>query len=357
MGHRQRGQYLRTALMAVCALASISAAPSWAQSAGGGDAGNTVGIPGTAGRQMQPRPERPQGEQRIRNRSGGTGDAGNTVGVPGTAGRPPQQQPRPQFDGPRGGGGRPDGGRPDRGFNRPPDRGFDRNPGRGPDRDGPRGWNGPGRDFSPGRNFAGPDRRPDFRPDPRPDYRPGYRPDYRPDYRPPPRFQGGPGYYNAPPPVYGYRAPPRRNNYYVYVDRRPFLVPEPRVRYYRDYPVVRPYGAWYQGYGRYRTDEDAFRWLGLTAITLGVLNQLDEGQQRTLEDAQIQATDVPVGTRLDWSDRGARGSVQVLSDGRDAAGRYCREFEQTVTVDGRTERASGTACQDEGGIWEVVAPS
>lgn len=129
------------------------------------------------------------------------------------------------------------------------------------------------------------------------------------------------------------------------------------MRYYREYPVVRPYGVWYQGYGRYRSDDEAFRWLGLTAITLGVLDLLDEGQQRTLEDAQIQAAEAPIGTRFDWDDRGARGSVQVLSEGNDAVGRYCREFEQTVTVRGRTERAIGTACQDADGIWEVVAPS
>jgi hypothetical protein len=365
MGRRQRGKTLRAALVAGCAVAGLGVTTSWAQ--GTGDAGNTLGAPGTA---VQPRGPRPQPQAqpqarperpRFENRTGGTGDAGTGYGAPGTARQP--QMPRPQnFDRGQGRG-------QDRGQDRGPDRRPDFSPGPGPDRDGPRSWNGPGRDNSPGRNFsAGTDRRPDFRPDHgpdrgpdrrpdyRPDNRPGFRPDHRPDYRPPPRFHGGPGYY-AGPPARGFYGPPRRSEYFVYVDRRPYLVPPPRIRYYNEYPIVRPYGAWYQGYGRYHSDADAYRWLGLTAITLGVLNMLDEGQQRTLEDAQIQATEVPVGTRLDWDDRGARGSVQVLSDGRDAAGRYCREFEQTVTVNGQTERAVGTACQDGNGVWEVVAPS
>jgi hypothetical protein len=379
---RHRNGYLRAAVVMAAAAAGMGATAAWAQ--GTGDAGNTLGAPGTAAQPRAPRPQpqaqpqprpQPQFQQqqrpdrpRFENRTGGTGDAGTSYGAPGTLRGPPAPVQRDLDRAQRRG---PDRGNVDRGnfdrgnFDRPrtpggapafaPDRprpDFDRGPGRGPDRDGPRNWNGPGRDFP-----RGPDRRPDFRPDyPRADF----RPDYRPGYRPPPRFHGGSGAgFYAWPPGYSYRPgpPPRRSDYYVYVDRRPYLVPPPRIRYYRDYPIVRPYGVWYQGYGRYRSDADAFRWLGLTAITLGVLDLLDEGQQRTLEDAQIQATEVPVGTRLDWDDRGARGSVQVLGEGQDEAGRYCRDFEQTVTVAGRTERAGGTACRDAEGVWEVIAPS
>jgi triosephosphate isomerase len=37
------------------------------------------------------------------------------------------------------------------------------------------------------------------------------------------------------------------------------------------------------------------------------------------------------------------------------AGRYCREFQQTVTIGGRTEQAYGTACMQPDGAWEVIS--
>jgi surface antigen len=36
-------------------------------------------------------------------------------------------------------------------------------------------------------------------------------------------------------------------------------------------------------------------------------------------------------------------------------GRTCREFQQTVTIDGRTERAYGTACRQSDGSWKIVS--
>ncbi|THB65451.1 MAG: glycine zipper 2TM domain-containing protein [Desulfovibrio sp.] len=35
-------------------------------------------------------------------------------------------------------------------------------------------------------------------------------------------------------------------------------------------------------------------------------------------------------------------------------GRYCREFTQTVYIDGQPQRAVGTACQRADGQWEIV---
>jgi surface antigen len=36
-------------------------------------------------------------------------------------------------------------------------------------------------------------------------------------------------------------------------------------------------------------------------------------------------------------------------------GRPCREFQQTVTIGGRTERAYGTACRQPDGSWKIVS--
>ena len=38
-----------------------------------------------------------------------------------------------------------------------------------------------------------------------------------------------------------------------------------------------------------------------------------------------------------------------------ADGTYCREFQQTVTVGGRTEEAYGTACRQPDGSWKIVS--
>lgn len=136
----------------------------------------------------------------------------------------------------------------------------------------------------------------------------------------------------------------------------PVVVVRPeRTRHYRNVVVVRPYGHWYAGYGFYRADAEAYKWLGLTAITLGVLDRINESQERALEAAQIHATTAPVGQTIAWNDGGASGSVTALRDGHTTAGRYCREFQQTVSIGGGTEQAYGTACQQPDGAWEVVS--
>lgn len=143
--------------------------------------------------------------------------------------------------------------------------------------------------------------------------------------------------------------------------RRPVIrdgrvfAPRARTRFYRKVIIVRPYGHWYHGYGFYLRDDDAYKWLALTAITLAVLNYLNVHQQRTYENAQIQATTAPVGTTIHWNDGNASGAVTTTRDGTSSDGRYCREFQQTVTVGGRKEQAYGTACQQPDGTWQVIS--
>jgi surface antigen len=82
---------------------------------------------------------------------------------------------------------------------------------------------------------------------------------------------------------------------------------------------------------------------------------LNEHQQRTYEDAQIRATTAPVGETIHWHDSGAAGTVVTTRDGTSSDGRYCREFQQTVSIGGRSEQAYGTACQQPDGSWQVVS--
>lgn len=134
-----------------------------------------------------------------------------------------------------------------------------------------------------------------------------------------------------------------------------YHVPPDRIRHYHGVVVVRPYGHWYPGYGHYRRDDDAFMWLSFTAITLRILDLLSEQQQRALETAQIRATTAALGETITWNDGTASGAVAAVREGTSSAGRYCREFQQTVSIGGRTEQAYGTACRQPDGAWEVVS--
>jgi hypothetical protein len=127
------------------------------------------------------------------------------------------------------------------------------------------------------------------------------------------------------------------------------------VRHHRDVTIVRPHGHSYYGYGHYNNDDDAYAWLAFTSITLKVLDNLNEQQQREHEAAQVEATNAKVGETIVWNEAGASGSVTAVRDGTSTSGRYCREFQQKVTIGGNTESAYGTACRQPDGSWEVVS--
>jgi hypothetical protein len=133
------------------------------------------------------------------------------------------------------------------------------------------------------------------------------------------------------------------------------VVVVPERRHYRNVRVVRDYGHRYHGYGRYHRDDDAYKWLAFTAITVAIINNLTVYQQRAYEDAQIRATTAPIGETIRWNEGGAYGTVTTTRDGTSSLNRYCREFQKTVTIGGRTEQAYGTACMQPDGAWEVVS--
>lgn len=147
---------------------------------------------------------------------------------------------------------------------------------------------------------------------------------------------------------------PHAKHYIIRRDQM-IVVPEKRVRRYRDVVVLRPYGHWYPGYGDHHSDSDAFKWLALTAITLKILDNLNEAQERAHEEAQIRATTAPIGETIIWAQSGASGSVTATREGTSTSGRYCREFQQQVSIGGHSERAYGTACRQPDGSWEVVS--
>lgn len=71
--------------------------------------------------------------------------------------------------------------------------------------------------------------------------------------------------------------------------------------------------------------------------------------QATLEHSRTGAT-----SSWENPDNGHYGTVTPIDTYQRRDGRYCREFQQTVTIGGRYERAYGTACRQPDGSWEVV---
>lgn len=76
---------------------------------------------------------------------------------------------------------------------------------------------------------------------------------------------------------------------------------------------------------------------------------IERTTQATLESA-------PSGIATPWRnpDNGRSGTV-VAGPADETGTRPCRPFEQTVEIDGRTERVSGHACRQADGSWQVAS--
>jgi len=61
------------------------------------------------------------------------------------------------------------------------------------------------------------------------------------------------------------------------------------------------------------------------------------------------------GTSATWTnpDTGNSGTVTPTRTVQTASGRFCREFQQTVTIGGKTESAYGTSCRQPDGSWRI----
>ena len=61
------------------------------------------------------------------------------------------------------------------------------------------------------------------------------------------------------------------------------------------------------------------------------------------------------GTKVSWRnpETGSHGTVMPVQTWRTQSGRYCREFEETTTVESQTSVEYGIACRGEDGKWHV----
>jgi surface antigen len=90
---------------------------------------------------------------------------------------------------------------------------------------------------------------------------------------------------------------------------------------------------------------------------LGALggNMLDQRDKRLAAEAQHRALEAGrTGQPVAWQnpDTGHQGTVTPVRTYQ-SGGAYCREFQSDVTIDGKNERAYGTACRQPDGSWKV----
>lgn len=97
----------------------------------------------------------------------------------------------------------------------------------------------------------------------------------------------------------------------------------------------------------------------MLGATIGnrVGRSMDELDRMKAHQAQEYAYAAPIGESIVWNnpDSGNYGNVTSVRDGYTDSGRYCREFQTEVTVDGGKEQGYGTACRQEGGSWRIVS--
>lgn len=104
-------------------------------------------------------------------------------------------------------------------------------------------------------------------------------------------------------------------------------------------------------------------WATGAGVLMGALvgseigSSLDKADMVYAQQAQSRAYSTPVGETVSWNnpETGNSGTYRATRDGYSSSGRYCREYQQTITVGGRQESAYGTACQKPDGSWEIVS--
>lgn len=104
-------------------------------------------------------------------------------------------------------------------------------------------------------------------------------------------------------------------------------------------------------------------WATGVGVLLGTLvgseigRSLDKADMAHMQNANYEAHSAPIGDEISWNnpESGNYGSVTPTRDGSDSAGRYCREYQQTIYVGGQQETGYGIACQQPDGTWEIVS--
>lgn len=103
-------------------------------------------------------------------------------------------------------------------------------------------------------------------------------------------------------------------------------------------------------------------WATGAGVLLGALigseigQSLDRADMAYAEQASQRAQTAPIGQQITWNNpqSGNSGVITPVRDGQGPAGQYCREYQQTVVVGGKSQSAYGRACRRPDGSWEIV---
>lgn len=104
-------------------------------------------------------------------------------------------------------------------------------------------------------------------------------------------------------------------------------------------------------------------WATGAGVLLGALigseigSSLDKADRMYASQANQRAHSAPIGETVSWNnpESGNYGQVTPTRDGYSSAGRYCREYQQTIVVNGQNQTGYGQACQQPDGSWEIVS--
>lgn len=95
----------------------------------------------------------------------------------------------------------------------------------------------------------------------------------------------------------------------------------------------------------------------LGALIGGEIGQSMDKTDRLMAERTAQKTleTVPSGQTSRWSnpDSGHSGTITPTRTYRSANGQNCRQYETTVYINGKNETATGTACRQPDGTWQL----
>ncbi|NOZ43133.1 MAG: hypothetical protein GXP02_08235 [Alphaproteobacteria bacterium] len=84
---------------------------------------------------------------------------------------------------------------------------------------------------------------------------------------------------------------------------------------------------------------------------------LDRADRQAMQrQTQYSLESTPSGNVTVWQnpDSGNSGTITPQPAYTNKANQYCREYQQTVTVGGKTQTAYGTACRQPDGTWKIT---